>query len=493
MVYYDDDPIQLQAEYEEYLAESDTTCVQIGILIRRVKAVLEQTEDDSSIRNCDAALERLREQYTEIMYIQRYTVEKVSKKCLFSLRNRVREVREENEEFLQELTTVVERLEGRESPQSSDIEHFRIICRSHALPGQVKITITRDSLFQDSFQQIMQLQPFDLRRKLSITFLGEAGVDYGGLAREWYIRMSHELVNPMHSLFEYASETNYNLQIKPASSVNPDHLMYFRFVGRFMATALLHDQFIDTSFAVPFYKKMLNKELSIDDLQSVDQVFYNSLTYVRDNNLEEVELDLFFAQDFEVAGKVTQHELKEGGADIKVREENKMEYIKLMTQWRIYRGVEEQAKAILDGFNQVVPLDWLKCFDERQLELMLCGKQEIDVEDWEKNTICNQNADSSSQLLEWFWKFVRELDNEKRRKLLQFVTGTCRLPVGGFSELKGHDGPERFRIVTYGEETSLPTSHTCFNLLDLPLYNSYEQLVEKVTIAIEETEGFGKV
>ena len=176
---------------------------------------------------------------------------------------------------------------------------------------------------------------------------------------------------------------------------------------------------------------------------------------------------------------------------MKVTEENKMEYIELMTQWRISRGVEHQLQTLLDGINQVVPLHWLKNFDERELELMLCGKQEIDVDDWEKNTIYEQYTHSSQQV-QWFWKFVREIDNEKRKKMLQFVTGTCRVPVGGFSELVGNNGPQRFCLVKVGEESSLPRSHTCFNKLDLPPYNSYEQLVEKVTIAIEETEGFGQ-
>lgn len=39
----------------------------------------------------------------------------------------------------------------------------------------------------------------------------------------------------MYCLFEYAGKNNYSLQINPASSVNPDHLLYFRFIGRFIA------------------------------------------------------------------------------------------------------------------------------------------------------------------------------------------------------------------------------------------------------------------
>ena len=100
------------------------------------------------------------------------------------------------------------------------------------------------------------------------------------------------------------------------------------------------------------------------------------------------------------------------------------------------RGIEEQTKAFLDGFNEVVPLEWLKYFDERELELMLCGMQEVDVDDWQRNSIYRHYTRSSKQVV-WFWQYVRQLDSEKRSRLLQFVTGTCRVPVGGFAELMG--------------------------------------------------------
>ncbi|KAK2192236.1 hypothetical protein NP493_36g04015 [Ridgeia piscesae] len=366
---------------------------------------------------------------------------------------------------------------------------FRYLCQSNALPGHVKINVTRENLFEDSFQQIMRLQPFDLRRRLYIIFRNEDGLDYGGIAREWFFNVSHEVLNPMYCLFEYANNNNYCLQINPASSVNPDHLMYFRFVGRFIAMALYHGKFIDSGFTMPFYKKMLNKKLTLKDLESIDPEYYNSMIWIQENNLDEAELGLFFSADFEVLGKIEQHELKEGGAELSVTEENKLEYIELMTQWRFTRGIEDQAKAFLDGMNEVVPLQWLQYFDERELELILCGMQEIDVDDWEKNTIYRHYTRSSKQV-QWFWKFVRELEHEQRTRLLQFVTGTCRLPVGGFTELMGSNGPQRFCIEKVGKDTWLPRSHTCFNRLDLPPYKSYEQLVEKLNLAIEETEGF---
>ncbi|XP_063950930.1 E3 ubiquitin-protein ligase Su(dx)-like [Lytechinus pictus] len=368
---------------------------------------------------------------------------------------------------------------------------FRYLCQINALPSHVKISVTRNTLFEDSFHQIMRLQAFDLRRRLYIIFRGEEGLDYGGVAREWFFMLSHEVLNPMYCLFEYANKNNYCLQINPASSVNPDHLQYFRFVGRFIAMALYHGKFIYSGFTMPFYKRMLNKPLTLRDLESIDPEFYNSLVWIKDNNIDELDMEMTFVADFEILGKVETVDLKEGGKDIDVTEENKEEYIHLMTQFRFNRGIEEQTKAFLEGMNEVVPLQWLQYFDERELELMLCGMQEFDVDDWYRSTIYRHYTRESKQV-QWFWRAVREMDNEKRARLLQFVTGTCRLPVGGFTELMGSNGPQKFCIEKVGKETWLPRSHTCFNRLDLPPYKSYEQLTEKLTFAIEETEGFGQ-
>ncbi|KAL7887601.1 hypothetical protein AOLI_G00053220 [Acnodon oligacanthus] len=371
------------------------------------------------------------------------------------------------------------------------LAHFRYLCQSNALPSHVKITVSRQTLFEDSFQQIMALKPYDLRRRLYVIFRGEEGLDYGGLAREWFFLLSHEVLNPMYCLFEYAGKSNYCLQINPASTINPDHLSYFCFIGRFIAMALFHGKFIDTGFSLPFYKRMLNKKLILKDLESIDPEFYNSLIWIRDNNIEECSLEMYFSVDMEILGKITSHDLKPDGANILVTEENKEEYIGLMAEWRFSRGVEGQTKAFLDGFNEVVPLQWLQYFDEKELEVMLCGMQEVDLQDWQRNTVYRHYTRNSKQIM-WFWQFVKEVDNEVRLRLLQFVTGTCRLPLGGFAELMGSNGPQKFCIEKVGKDTWLPRSHTCFNRLDLPPYKSFEQLKEKLLFAIEETEGFGQ-
>ncbi|XP_069508366.1 E3 ubiquitin-protein ligase Itchy homolog isoform X2 [Ambystoma mexicanum] len=371
------------------------------------------------------------------------------------------------------------------------VQYFKFWCQQLAMPQHIKISVTRKTLFEDSFQQIMSFNPPDLRRRLWVIFPGEEGLDYGGVAREWFFLLSHEVLNPMYCLFEYAGKDNYCLQINPASYINPDHLKYFRFIGRFIAMALFHGKFIDTGFSLPFYKRILNKPVGLNDLESVDPEFYNSLIWIKENNIEECGLEMFFSVDKEILGEVQSQELKLDGGNILVTEENKEEYIKLVAEWRLSRGVEEQTQAFFEGFNEILPQQYLQYFDAKELEVLLCGMQEIDLNDWQRHAIYRHYTRTSKQII-WFWQFVKEMDNEKRMRLLQFVTGTCRLPVGGFADLMGSNGPQKFCVEKVGKENWLPRSHTCFNRLDLPPYKSYEQLKEKLLFAIEETEGFGQ-
>jgi E3 ubiquitin-protein ligase HUWE1 len=95
--------------------------------------------------------------------------------------------------------------------------------------------------------------------------------------------------------------------------------------------------------------------------------------------------------------------------------------------------------------------------------------------------------------VQWFWRAVRSFDQEERAKLLQFATGTSKVPLEGFSHLQGIGGKQKFQIhKDFGDVSRLPSAHTCFNQIDLPLYESYEQLKERLLVSITEgATGFG--
>jgi E3 ubiquitin-protein ligase NEDD4 len=112
--------------------------------------------------------------------------------------------------------------------------------------------------------------------------------------------------------------------------------------------------------------------------------------------------------------------------------------------------VDEQFQAFKEGFNQLIPQDLVNVFDERELELLVGGIAEIDVDDWKKHTDYRGYTEQDD-VIQWFWKCVRSWDSEKKSRLLQFTTGTSRIPVNGFKDLQGSDGPRRFTIEKSGE------------------------------------------
>uniref|UniRef100_A0A1Q3EUN0 E3 ubiquitin-protein ligase n=1 Tax=Culex tarsalis TaxID=7177 RepID=A0A1Q3EUN0_CULTA len=361
------------------------------------------------------------------------------------------------------------------------------------VPNKIDIKIRRTSILEDSYRIINSVTKVDLlKTKLWVEFEGEAGLDYGGLAREWFYLLSKEMFNPYYGLFEYSAMDNYTLQINPFSGLcNEEHLNYFKFIGRIAGMAVYHGKLLDAFFIRPFYKMMLQKQIDLRDMESVDTEYYNSLLYIKEN--DPSELMLTFSVDEESFGTTSQRELKPDGANIEVTNENKDEYIRLVIEWRFVARVKSQMQSFLDGFGSLVPLHLLKIFDENELELLMCGIQSIDVNDWKRNTLYKGDFYANHVVVQWFWRAVLSFNNEMRARLLQFVTGTSRVPMNGFKELYGSNGPQMFTIEKWGTPANYPRAHTCFNRLDLPPYESYSQLKDKLVKAIEGSQGFAGV
>lgn len=167
------------------------------------------------------------------------------------------------------------------------------------------------------------------------------------------------------------------------------------------------------------------------------------------------------------------------------------------------RGIEKQIESFQRGFQEIIPPYLLCIFNEYQLELLISGIPNIDADDWEQNSKYNGYSLHDPQI-KWFWEIIKEGDQSYRVSLLQFVTGTSRVPIGGFAYLKGHEGISLFTILKTDHVDSLPTAGTwfvflfvyyheicsnilflfSFNLLRLPSYPSKEIMKEKLEIAV---------
>lgn len=358
--------------------------------------------------------------------------------------------------------------------------------------GHCRLDIPRGEVFEESYRQIMKMRPKDLRKRLMVKFKGEEGLDYGGVAREWLYLLSHEMLNPYYGLFQYSRDDIYTLQINPDSSINPEHLSYFHFVGRVIGMAIFHGHYIDGGFSMPFYKMLLNKLIILDDIEAVDPHLHRSLNWMLENDITDI-IDNAFTVEHESFGVLQMRELKPGGSNIMVTEENKKEYVKLYVNYRFMQGIEQQFAALQKGFTEVVPQHLLKPFDERELELIIGGLGKIDIDDWKANTRL-KHCTPETPVVGWFWQIVDSYTEEMRARLLQFVTGSSRVPLQGFKALQGSTGaagPRLFTIHQIDAPTeNLPKAHTCFNRIDLPPYESYSKMLEKLTQAVEETCGF---
>ncbi|XP_052221351.1 E3 ubiquitin-protein ligase SMURF2-like isoform X1 [Dreissena polymorpha] len=358
--------------------------------------------------------------------------------------------------------------------------------------GHCRLEVSREEIFEDSYRQVMKMRAKDLRKRLMVKFKGEEGLDYGGVAREWFCLLSHEMLNPYYGLFQYARDDIYTLQINPDSGVNPEHLSYFHFVGRILGMAIFHGHYLDGGFTMPLYKQLLGKPVILEDLESVDPDLHRSLVWMLENNIEGI-LDHTFCVESHSFGQHQEHELKPGGREVKVTEDNKKEYVKLYVQWVFMRGIEAQFLALQKGFHEIIPQHLLRPFDERELELMIGGLGKIDLNDWKMHTRL-KHCTADTNIVKWFWKATESYDNEMRARLLQFVTGSSRVPLQGFKALQGSTGaagPRLFTIHLVEISTdNLPKAHTCFNRIDIPPYETYEKLYSKLTCAVEETCGF---
>lgn len=337
--------------------------------------------------------------------------------------------------------------------------YFRSQPAMRILSGQCHIKVRRSHIFEDSFAEITRQSATDLKKRLMIKFDGEDGLDYGGLSREFFFLLSHEMFNPFYCLFEYSAHDNYTLQINPHSGINPEHLNYFKFIGRVVGLAIFHRRFLDAFFIGALYKMMLGKAVALADMEGVDADFHRSLQWMLDNDISGGILEQTFSTEDERFGVLTVEDLIPNGRNIEVTNENKKEYVDLMVKWRIEKRIAEQFQAFKEGFHELIPQDLINVFDERELELLIGGIAEIDVDDWKKHTDYRGYTESD-EVIQNFWSTVRSWDGEQKSRLLQFTTGTSRIPVNGFKDLQGSDGPRRFTIEKAGEIANLPKAHT---------------------------------
>jgi E3 ubiquitin-protein ligase NEDD4 len=396
--------------------------------------------------------------------------------------------------------------------------------------GHMRMNVRREFLLEDSVDAVMSLSRKDLRKLWRFEFIGEVGIDAGGLAREWFQLVTSEIFDPDMGLWQSSESNQMCMAINPASSkwltrfvrndtgcldaasavdhvpnngrsllalfhaeyVCDDYLVYYRFLGRVMGKALFDRQLVAGHTVQYIYKHMLGWPIQFKDIEYIDEEYYGNLKKLKDladmgEDLSMMCLDFSITQ--EVMGAKEDIDLIENGSDVEVTNDNFPEYLEACMRHRMLEHVKPQLSELLLGFYDVIPEPLLTIFDFQELELLMCGLPNINMQDWKDNTEYSgdyEHTGISHPACEWFWEVVEEFDQEMRARLLQFVTGTSGVPSRGFGVLQGNDGNVRhFTIHGISVDFCLyPRAHTCFNRIDLPKYESKDELREKLKLAV---------
>ena len=351
----------------------------------------------------------------------------------------------------------------------------------------IKVGRNGSQLFTDSFDALYDISPLDLRGNLIVVFKNEEAVDEGGVKREWLTLLTKEMFNPNYMLFTLAKNgTTYTIN-SDSGKYNDDHLKYFEFIGKIMAKAIFDGMMIDCYFTRVIYKLITATPISYHDMEDYDPVYYNSIKWLLENDFTGKETLLTYSYDHDNLGEIKTVDLIENGRNIDVTEGNKFEYVQRLCSSKLYDSIKLQIESLLKGFYDIIPQNLISIFNHRELELVISGMPTIDIKDWKNNTIY-ENYNEESNVIKFFWEIIESFDNDERAEFLQFVTGSAKVPLEGFSALQGIGGINKFKITKVFDKNfeRLPTAHTCTNQLDLPDYPSKELLNEKLRLAIKE-------
>ncbi|XP_030237247.1 E3 ubiquitin-protein ligase TRIP12 isoform X5 [Gadus morhua] len=395
-----------------------------------------------------------------------------------------------------------------------------------------KRTINREELLKQA-ESVMQ----DLgssRAMLEIQYENEVGTGLGPTL-EFYALVSQELqradlglwrgdevtlANPKGSQesTKYMFSSRGLFAVPFGRTTKPAHIakikMKFRFLGKLMAKAIMDFRLLDLPLGLPYYKWMLRHETSISshDLVNIDPAVAKSIQHLEDIIRQKKRLEQDRSQtretlqqgleslnmngcsvedlglDFTLPG-YPNIELKKGGKDIPVTIYNLEEYLRLVVYWTLNEGVSRQFESFREGFESVFPLHHLQYFYPEELDQLLCGSKS---ETWDVKTLMeccrpDHGYTHDSRAVRFLFEVLSSKDAEQQRLFLQFVTGSPRLPVGGFRSLNPPLTIVRKTFEsTENPDDFLPSVMTCVNYLKLPDYSSIEIMREKLLIAARE-------
>jgi len=358
------------------------------------------------------------------------------------------------------------------------------------------LKVHRDRILEDTTRALQKATPEDLRRQLKVVFEGEQGVDEGGLAREFFRLLSARVFTADCGLFDPA--VAQNARVLWFNSASSSESTDFWLAGVILGLVVYNNMpGLDVRFPPVVFKKIKHEPLGLEDLRHVYPDTYLSLrsllSWEPEQALQEDECNVVFENTFcldfvvtfEVNGKTETRELCDNGKDKAVNYSNREDFVRLYCEWLLTESVERQFEPFRKGVRRVCDSPLFNALHSAELELIVCGEQELEFSQLRKNAHYD-GYQEDSPYIKSFWDLLLKFDTVQKKRFLSFVTGSDLAPVGGLQELQ-------LVIQRNGDEPTerLPTAHTCFNLLLLPEYGSEGKLERMITTAMHNAEGFG--
>ena len=361
---------------------------------------------------------------------------------------------------------------------------FQSILFGGGLNLYLVVKVSRDSIVEGALNTLVSSGK-NLKKPLKVKFEGEPGVDEGGVQKEFFQLLVREIFDVGYGMFDVNQETNL-YYFKKDTFESP---LKFELIGIILGLAIYNNHILDVHFPLAVYKKLLGRPVNLEDYHQYDPQVAKSLTQIQKYDKDDFKevMGLTFTVDYDSWGAKVSHELKEGGKNIEVTNENKNEYIDLYVDFMLNKSVESQFNAFKKGFIKCCGGEVLEMLEPEDLEMLICGSKVLDFSELKKSAVYQDGYSEESQTVKNFWEVLLEFNDEEKKKFMFFCTGCDRAPINGLKDLK-------LFISKHGDDDQqLPSVHTCFNHLLLPDYSSKEVLREKLTKAIHNSEGFGLI
>ncbi|KAJ0963179.1 hypothetical protein J5N97_028301 [Dioscorea zingiberensis] len=368
--------------------------------------------------------------------------------------------------------------------------------------GSIEVVVRRGHIIEDGFRQLNFLGS-KLRSCINVSFINEsglpeAGLDYGGLSKEFLTDLARAAFDPQYGIFSQTSTSERFLIPNMSLGLLDNGFEMIEFLGRVVGKALYDGILLDYSFSLVFVQKLLGRYSFLDELSALDSELYRSLIYVKNFDGDVAELSLDFTVTEELCGKRIVTELKPGGKNVSVANENKLQYVHAIADYKLNRQILPFANAFYRGLIDLISPSWLSLFNANEFNQLLSGgEHDFDVEDLKINTKYTGGYSEGSRTIKLFWEVIKGFKPTERCMLLKFVTSCSRAPLLGFKHLHPsftiHKVPCDTPLwATFGGQDvdRLPSASTCYNTLKLPTYRRPSTLRNKLLYAISSNAGF---